>query len=84
MAIFIETIVARSDGRIVTSRMKVRNLEVANRLAHVQANGFQHVDSVCWCPTCAPILENDFGEKLTVQVNEYSSDARVKTGIEVY
>lgn len=83
MAIFVETIVARTDGKIVTTRQQARSLEVAYRLAHVWANGFEPVESECWCATCAPIIENDFGERMTVQVAEYSSEARVKTGVSI-
>lgn len=85
MAIFIETIVARSDGRIVTTRQQVRDRswEVANRLAWVWACGFDEVDVGCFCADCAPVLINDLGEKVTVQVNEYSPEARVKEGLEI-
>lgn len=83
MAIFIETIVARSDGRIITTRQRVRNLDAANRLAYVWACGFDDVAMGCFCADCAPVLMNDLGEKVIVQVNEYSPEARVREGLEI-
>lgn len=83
MSVFIETIVARSDGKLVTTRQRVGSVETGQLLARVWANGYQPISSECWCPTCTPIITNDFGENVVVQVQEYSPEARVKEGLEI-